>query len=202
MHTFSELHLEKLRKYLELPNGVPPHDVFEDIFSRVVTAAVGTCFKLLTDSIKAGEGTDHVVALDGKTVRRCEDREQYSGKEQITSIPRRKTSPVSWRISVFMPKRMYCRQQRRICKLLSDMRVPKTKGIENNLHWCLVVRLCPLCRSLFCSQFVSDCRRLFYIAPLDKRRGCSYNMTGSNDCVDGKSNAAAEGIDREGHRSG
>ena len=75
MHTFSELHLEELRKYLELPNGVPSHDVFGDIFSRVDTAAVGKCFKLFTDSIKAGEGTDYVVALDGKTVRRSEDHE-------------------------------------------------------------------------------------------------------------------------------
>ena len=70
MHTFSELHLEELRKYLELPNGVPSHDAFGDIFSRVDTAAVGKCFKLFTDSIKEGEGTDYVVSLDGKTVRR------------------------------------------------------------------------------------------------------------------------------------
>lgn len=70
MHTFSELHLEELRKYLELPNGVPSHDAFGDIFSRVDTAAVGKCFKLFTDNIKEGEGTDYVVSLDGKTVRR------------------------------------------------------------------------------------------------------------------------------------
>ena len=60
IHTFSELHLEELRKYLELPNGVPSHDAFGDIFSRVDTAAVGKCFKLFTDSIKEGEGTDYV----------------------------------------------------------------------------------------------------------------------------------------------
>ena len=75
MHTFSELHLEELRKYLELPNGVPSHDAFGDIFSRVDTAAVGKCFKLFTDSIKEGEGTDYVVSLDGKTVRRSENGE-------------------------------------------------------------------------------------------------------------------------------
>ena len=75
MQTFSELHLEELRKYLELPNGVPSHDVFGDIFSRVDTAAVGKCFKVFTDSIKAGEGTDYVVAMDGKTVRRSENGE-------------------------------------------------------------------------------------------------------------------------------
>ena len=76
MHTFSELHLEELRKYLELPNGVPSHDAFGDIFSRVDTAAVGKCFKLFTDSIKEGEGTDYVVSLDGKTVRRSGNGER------------------------------------------------------------------------------------------------------------------------------
>ena len=75
MQTFSELHLEELRKYLELPNGVPSHDAFGDIFSRVDKAAVGECFRIFTDSIKQGEGTDYVVALDGKTIRRSENRE-------------------------------------------------------------------------------------------------------------------------------
>jgi hypothetical protein len=41
----------------------------------VDTAAVGKCFKLFTDSIKEGEGTDYVVSLDGKTVRRSENGE-------------------------------------------------------------------------------------------------------------------------------
>lgn len=75
MQTFSELHLEELRKYLELPNGVPSHDAFGDIFSRVDKAAVGECFRIFTESIKQGEGTDYVVALDGKTIRRSENRE-------------------------------------------------------------------------------------------------------------------------------
>ena len=35
MHTFSELHIQELRKYLELPEGIPSHDVFGDIISRV-----------------------------------------------------------------------------------------------------------------------------------------------------------------------
>ena len=70
MHMYAELHKNELRKYLELPNGIPSHDVFGDVFSRVDTTAVGKCFKLFTDSIKGEEGTDRVVALDGKTVRR------------------------------------------------------------------------------------------------------------------------------------
>ena len=33
MHTFSELHIQELRKYLELPEEISSHDVFGDIFS-------------------------------------------------------------------------------------------------------------------------------------------------------------------------
>ena len=33
MQVFSELHINELRKYLELPNGIPSHDVFGDILS-------------------------------------------------------------------------------------------------------------------------------------------------------------------------
>ena len=70
MQTFSELHLEELKKYLELPNGVPSHDVFGDIFSRVDIQAVEECFQIFKNSVQGGEHKDVVVALDGKTVRR------------------------------------------------------------------------------------------------------------------------------------
>lgn len=70
MSTFSQLHIEELRRYLTLPGGVPSHDVFGAIFSRVDKAAVGKCFGMFVDAIKLGENKDYVVALDGKTVRR------------------------------------------------------------------------------------------------------------------------------------
>lgn len=75
MQMFSELHLEELRKYLELPHGVPSHDVFGDVFSRVDTKAVEKCFQIFVESIKEGENEDRVVALDGKTIRRSGNKE-------------------------------------------------------------------------------------------------------------------------------
>ncbi len=73
MSTFCELHLEALRKYLELTQGVPSHDVFGDIFSRVDKSAVSQCFQLFVDSIKREENKDYVVSLDGKTIRKSEN---------------------------------------------------------------------------------------------------------------------------------
>lgn len=75
MQMFSELHLEELRQYLELPHGVPSHDVFGDIFSRVDTKAVEKCFQIFVENIKGGENQDRVVALDGKTIRRSGNKE-------------------------------------------------------------------------------------------------------------------------------
>ena len=66
MHTFSQLHINELRKYLELPNGIPSHDVFGDILSRVDIAAVNQCFQIFTGSVREAELKDKVVALDGK----------------------------------------------------------------------------------------------------------------------------------------
>ncbi len=74
MQVFSELHINELRKYLELPNGIPSHDVFGDILSRVDIKAVNECFRVFTESLKEGEMKDAVVALDGKTIRRSQSR--------------------------------------------------------------------------------------------------------------------------------
>ena len=72
MHTFSELHINELRKYLELPEGIPSHDVFGDIISRVDIQAVNECFRIFTDQIRMSEMQNAVVALDGKTIRRSQ----------------------------------------------------------------------------------------------------------------------------------
>ena len=74
MQVFSELHINELRKYLELPQGIPSHDVFGDILSRVDIKAVNECFRIFTESMKEGEMRDAVVALDGKTIRRSQSK--------------------------------------------------------------------------------------------------------------------------------
>ena len=74
MHTFCELHIVELRKYLELPNGIPSHDVFGDIISRVDVKAVDQCFQIFTEQIRMRGMKDAVVALDGKTIRRSQSK--------------------------------------------------------------------------------------------------------------------------------
>lgn len=76
MALFGETHEEALRKYVELENGIPSHDVFGDVFSRVDIKAVEKCFLVFLQEYKNGkEKSDYVVAMDGKTVRKSGNRD-------------------------------------------------------------------------------------------------------------------------------
>ena len=75
METFSRMHEKELRKYLELPHGIPSHDVFGDILSRVNIGAVNECFRIFTDNLREENIKDSVIALDGKTIRRSQNGE-------------------------------------------------------------------------------------------------------------------------------
>ena len=64
---------EWFRTFLDLPNGIPSHDTFGDVFSRLDPEQFQSCFVEWTQAVAAllpGE----VVAIDGKTVRRPHDR--------------------------------------------------------------------------------------------------------------------------------
>jgi predicted transposase YbfD/YdcC len=61
------------RTFLEMPNGVPSHDVFSDVFAKIDPETFGKCFVAWVESISQllpGE----VVPIDGKTLRRSHDR--------------------------------------------------------------------------------------------------------------------------------
>lgn len=66
-----------LRRFLRLPGGVPSHDTFSRLFRLLDPVAFETCFTrfvaAFASRIEGGE-VDHVVAIDGKTVRRSFDR--------------------------------------------------------------------------------------------------------------------------------
>ena len=77
MQLFGETHKDALSEILELPHGIPSHDVFGDVFSRVDPKSVGKCFELWLGGMKAeftgqaeSEKTGHTIAIDGKTIRR------------------------------------------------------------------------------------------------------------------------------------
>jgi len=72
MEDFAEAREEWLRKYLELPGGIPSHDTFRRVFSLMDPHAFLACFMAWSQSLhKATRG--EVIALDGKTIRHSFD---------------------------------------------------------------------------------------------------------------------------------
>ena len=70
---FGKSKLEWFQTFLELPHGIPSHDTFGDVFSRLDPEQFQQCFMAWTQAVSdliPGE----VVAIDGKTVRRSHDR--------------------------------------------------------------------------------------------------------------------------------
>src|SRR5207249_2846557 len=67
-----------LETFLVLPNGIPSHDTFGRVFARLNPEQFQRCFLAWVRDVvatTAGQVTDaHVVAIDGKTLRRSHDR--------------------------------------------------------------------------------------------------------------------------------
>ena len=72
-----------LRHFLALPNGIPSHDTFGRVFSRIDPGQFQRCF---TDWVRGvSELTQgQVIAIDGKTLRRSHDRS--AGKSAIAMV--------------------------------------------------------------------------------------------------------------------
>lgn len=61
-----------LKQFLELPNGIPSHDTFGDVFSRLDSAAFRQCFMAWVQTVfVATQG--QVIAFDGKCPRGSKD---------------------------------------------------------------------------------------------------------------------------------
>ena len=84
MELFGETHEATLRKFLELPHGIPSHDTFGDIFSRLNPQQVSKCFNQWTDALK-DEVEQHCIAIDGKTIRRSHNAEMKA-KHVVTAF--------------------------------------------------------------------------------------------------------------------
>ena len=63
---------EWFRTFLELPHGIPSHDTFGEVFSRLDLEQFQQCFMEWTRGV-AELLPGEVVAIDGKTVRRSHD---------------------------------------------------------------------------------------------------------------------------------
>lgn len=62
-----------LRKYLRLPNGIPSHDTFSDVFGRLKAEQFESAFLSWVQAVMQVTN-GQVIALDGKTLRRSHDR--------------------------------------------------------------------------------------------------------------------------------
>jgi predicted transposase YbfD/YdcC len=74
---------EWLKTFLELPNGIPSHDTIGDIFARLNPMHLQQCFMSWVQSLVKIESGE-IIAIDGKTVRRSQDK--VNGKNAIHMI--------------------------------------------------------------------------------------------------------------------
>jgi len=70
METFGKAQYEWLRRFLELPNGIPSHDTFNRVFSAIKPEAFLECFAQWTEGLRSALSRE-IVALDGKAQRRA-----------------------------------------------------------------------------------------------------------------------------------
>jgi len=68
IETFGHKRLDWLRRFLELPNGIPSHDTFERVFDRLQPHALQAALLGWLHEISATLGVRH-IAIDGKTLR-------------------------------------------------------------------------------------------------------------------------------------
>src|SRR5947209_4094295 len=68
IETFGRQRRAWLRRFLELPNGIPSHATFERVFDRLKPQAFQACFREWVRAIGAALGIKH-IAIDGKTLR-------------------------------------------------------------------------------------------------------------------------------------
>jgi len=66
--TFARERRDWLKRFLELPNGIPSHDTFERVFDRLQPEAFQACFRDWMQALSAILPIEH-VAIDGKTLR-------------------------------------------------------------------------------------------------------------------------------------
>jgi predicted transposase YbfD/YdcC len=69
---YGKTKLDFLRRFLELPNGIPSHDTFSRVFGKLDPATLLLCLQDWLADLRAKFGAGH-VAIDGKTLRGSHD---------------------------------------------------------------------------------------------------------------------------------
>ncbi len=73
IETYGKAKIGWLRRFLELPNGIPSHDTFGRVFSLIEAEAFTACFRRWIEGVfQVTEG--QVIAIDGKNARRSHQK--------------------------------------------------------------------------------------------------------------------------------
>ena len=83
LEQFGKSKEEWLKRFLELPNGIPSHDTFGRVFAQLDAQQFRDCFLSWVQAVSAVT-RGQVIAIDGKTVRRSHDKS--SGKSAIHMV--------------------------------------------------------------------------------------------------------------------
>lgn len=81
---FGDAKLDWLRGFLKLPNGIPSHDTFGRVFSRLDPEQLERCFQKWMAALAEVSG-GRLVALDGKTLRRSFDTANHKAALHMVS---------------------------------------------------------------------------------------------------------------------
>lgn len=72
IENYGKTKLDFLRRFLELPNGIPSHDTFGRVFAKLDPAALLVCLQTWLHDLREKLGGKQ-VAIDGKTLRGSHD---------------------------------------------------------------------------------------------------------------------------------
>jgi predicted transposase YbfD/YdcC len=84
MEEWGEANEDWLRSFLELPNGIPSHDTFGDVFAKLDPAEFKQRFISWVEAIRTLTDGE-VIAFDGKTLRRSHNRGAGKGPIHLVS---------------------------------------------------------------------------------------------------------------------
>jgi predicted transposase YbfD/YdcC len=73
MELYGQTHHDWLQTFLRLPNGIPSHDTFRYVFSRLDPLAFQRCFGSWIEALSQATDLKH-IAIDGKALRDSLDR--------------------------------------------------------------------------------------------------------------------------------
>ena len=91
---FPEAKEEWFRRFLRLPNGIPSHETFSDVFAKIDPDTFERCFITWVAALAQSLPGAPVVAIDGKTLRRSADRANGGAPTHIVSAYANATSLV------------------------------------------------------------------------------------------------------------